>query len=158
IVGSAPVVTFNTPTSGQILCPVGSSTPGCVQDGDAGMAGWQGALTVHVTGDGQPLTSGNVTFTYTVGGGAPVMLGTGPVALDGSGNASLPSETLPEGSVTITATTNNIPNRGVGTGTANVTVDMAPPSAPASLTATIVDRRRTSIQLAWPAPTDNGAR
>ena len=26
-------------------------------------AGWQGTLTVHVTGDGQPITSGTVTFT-----------------------------------------------------------------------------------------------
>ena len=97
IVGSAPVVTFTTPTSGQILCPNGSSTAGCLQDNDTGTSGWQGTLTVHVTGDSLPITSGNVTFTYTIGGGAPVMLGTGAVALDSSGNASLASVTLPEG-------------------------------------------------------------
>ena len=44
------------------------------------------------------------------------MLGTGPVVLDASGNASLAGVTLPEGTITITATTDNIPNRGVGTG------------------------------------------
>ena len=39
------------------------------------------------------------------------------MALDASGNASLAGVTLPEGTVTITATTDNIPNRGVGSGT-----------------------------------------
>ena len=38
-------------------------TAGCIQDNDTSTAGWQGTLTVHVTGDGQPITSGNVTFT-----------------------------------------------------------------------------------------------
>ena len=35
---------------------------------------------------------------------------------------------------------------------------MVPPAAPATLTATVADRRKTSIQLTWPAPSDNGAR
>src|SRR4029079_2905273 len=136
----------------------GSPTPGCVQDNDTSMSGWQGTITVHVTGDGQPITGSNVTFTYTIGAGAPVMLGTGPVALDSSGNASLTMVPLPEGTVTLTATTDHVADRGVGSGTATVTVDTAPPSAPSTLTATIADRRKTSVQLTWPAPSDNGAR
>jgi hypothetical protein len=36
-------------------------------------------------------------------------------------------------------------------------VDLTAPTAPASLTATISDRRKTSIQLAWPAATDSGS-
>src|SRR5204863_7637508 len=57
----------------------------------------------------------------------------------------------------LTATTDNIPNRGVGIGTATVVVDTAPPSAPATLTAAVADRRKTSILLTWTAPSDNGA-
>jgi hypothetical protein len=64
--------------------------------------------------------------------------------------------TLPEGQVTIVATTDNLPNRGVGTGSVTVTVDLGPPAAPTGLTATVADRRRTSIQLNWTAPSDNG--
>ena len=150
-VGSGPVVTFNTPTAGQILCPVGSTTPGCILDTDGNTAGWQGSVAVHVTGDGQPITSGNVTFT--VGG---TMIGTSPAPLDSNGNATLTAVTLPEGSVTIVATTDNIPNRGVGTGSVTVTVDLGPPAAPTSLLAVVVDRRRTSMQLTWTAPSDNG--
>ncbi len=86
-------------------------------------------------------------------GGSP--LGT-PAALDASGNATVSGITLPEGSVTIVATTNNIPNRGVGTGSVTVTVDLGPPAAPTNLTAVVADRRRTSMQLAWTAPSDNG--
>jgi hypothetical protein len=125
-----------------------------VQDNDTGTSGWQGTLTVHVTGDGQPITSGTVTFTYTIGSGAPVMLGSGPVAIGATGDASLPSVTLPEGTVTITATTDSIPNRGVGSGTATVTVDTVPPSAPSALTVSLTDRRRTTMRLAWTDPAD----
>ncbi|HXU07325.1 MAG TPA: hypothetical protein VN903_40515, partial [Polyangia bacterium] len=82
IIGSAPVVTFNTPTSGQILCAMGSSTPGCVQDGDGTTNGWQGTITVHVSGDGQPITSGNVTFSADA-------MTIGMAALDSNGNASI---------------------------------------------------------------------
>ena len=62
-VGSAPVVTFNTPIAGQILCAIGSTVPGCILDTDDTTPGWQGSVAVHVTGDVQPITSGNVTFT-----------------------------------------------------------------------------------------------
>ena len=61
---SAPVVTFSSPTAGQVLCPAGATTPaGCLPDADASTAGWQGTLTAHVSGGGQPITSGTVTFT-----------------------------------------------------------------------------------------------
>jgi hypothetical protein len=148
-VGSAPVVTFTAPTAGQLLCPSGSTVPGCVQDGDATMPGWQGTVTVHVTGDGQPITSGNVTITV-----GTTTLGVAP--LDANGNATL-GVTLPEGSVTIVATTDNIPGRGVGTGSVTVTVDLATPTVPSVLMATVADRRKTSIQLTWPAASDNGS-
>jgi hypothetical protein len=152
IVGSAPVVSYNTPTAGQILCPIGSSTPGCIQDGDMNTAGWQGTVAVHVSGDGQPLTTGTVTFTV-----GTTTLGSGAVAIDMNGNAVLSGVTLPEGTITILATTSNIPNRGVGTGTVTVTVDMTAPSAPTGLVATIADRRKTSMQLSWTAPGDSGS-
>jgi Fibronectin type III domain len=154
-IGSAPVVTFTAPATGSILCPMGSSTPGCIQDGDNDATnGWQGTVAVHVTANGAPVTSGNVTFTV---GGTP--LGAGTVALDASGNAVLGTGvTLAEGLITIVATTSNIPGNGVGTGSTTVTVDLGPPSAPTGLTAAVLDRRQTSFQLSWTAPGDNGAR
>ena len=149
-VGSAPVVTFNTPVTGQVLCPEGAMAPaGCLKDTDPNTPGWQGTVAVHVTGDGQNNIPGNVTFT--IGGS---MIGTSPAPIDSNGNATLTAVTLPEGSVTIVATTDNIPNRGVGTKSVTVTVDMTPPTAPTGLTATIADRRKTSIQLDWLAPSD----
>jgi hypothetical protein len=151
-IGSAPVVTFTTPTAGQVLCPAGSPAPGCDPDQDTTTPGWQGLITVHVTGDGQPITSGTVTFT--IGG---TTLGSGAVAIDGSGNASLGVFPLPEGPSTIVATTSDILNRGVGTGSVTVTVDFTAPDAPSTLDATVTDRRRTTVRLSWPAPGDNGA-
>src|SRR5262245_790224 len=149
-IGSAPVVTFTAPTAGQLLCPSGSTVPGCVQDSDAATAGWQGTVTVHVTAAGQAVTSGNVTFTI----GTTTL---GMATIDASGNATLTGVTLPEGSVTIVATTNNIPDHGVGSGSVTVTVDLGTPTPPSVLTVTELDRRQTSFQLSWIAPNDNGS-
>ncbi len=119
-IGSAPVVTFTTPTAGQVLCPAGSTTPGCLPDADGSTPGWQGTLTAHVTGNGLPITSGTVTFTV-----GTTTLGT--ATLDASGNASLAGITLPEGTITIVATTSSIPGNGVGTGSVTVNVDLGAP-------------------------------
>ena len=141
-IGSAPVVTFTTPTAGQILCPIGSTMPGCIPDTDSSTAGWQGTVTVHVTGDGQPITSGNVTFTDRRDD-----------ARDAAPRRSTRTATprsrrhAARGTITIVATTDNIPNRGVGTGSVTVTVDLGQPAAPTGLTAAIADRRQTSMQL-----------
>jgi hypothetical protein len=54
------------------------------------------------------------------------------------------------------AATDNVPNAGVGTGTATVTVDTTPPNPPTALTVTVTDRRKTTMQLAWTAPSDGG--
>ena len=134
-----------------MLCPVGATAPSCIADADGATAGWQGSLTVHVTASGAPVTSGNVTFTL-----GATTLGAGPVALDGSGNATVTGITLPEGSNTIVATTDSIPNAGVGSGSLTVTVDLTAPNAPSGLNALVLDRRATSMQLTWTAPSDAG--
>ena len=64
--------------------------------------------------------------------------------------------TLPEGVDTIVATTDNIPSAGVGTGSVTVTVDLTAPNAPTGVTALVLDRRKTSMQLTWTAPSDVG--
>src|SRR6185436_14598469 len=81
-IGSAPVVTFSTPTSGQILCAMGSTTAGCVQDADGSSAGWQGPITVHVTGDGQPIVGTNVSFSANA-------MSIGMATTDSNGNATI---------------------------------------------------------------------
>ncbi len=146
--GMAPVVKFTTPTSGAILCPAGATANACVDDNDTGTAGWQGSLAVTVTAAGVPVTTGAVTFT--IGGNS-----LGSANLDGSGNAQLNGITIPEGVQTIVATTSSIPNAGVGSGSVTVTVDTTPPNAPTGLSVLVKDRRATSMQLTWTAPTDS---
>jgi hypothetical protein len=150
-VGAAPVVTFVKPVAGAVLCPTGSLNPGCVIDSQSGTPGWQGDVSVHVTVDGQPLTGVNVTF----------MVGTttlGMPALDAGGNGTLTDVTLPNGTVTIVATTDNVPNHGVGTASVTVNVvDATPPTAVSGLQVSVTDRRKTTMRLTWTAPSDSGA-
>ena len=68
----------------------------------------------------------------------------------------MPASRCPKGSVTIVATTGNIPNRGVGTGSVTVNVDLGPPAAPTGLTVAVIDRRGTTMRLTWTAPSDGG--
>ena len=150
-VGMAPVVIFTTPTSSNELCASTGSSANCIDDTDPVSGGWQGPISVQALVGGVPLTTGNITFTV---GGAP--LGAGTAALNGAGVATLPTVTLLDGDVTITAQTDNIPGQGVGTGTVTVVVDLGAPNAPTGLTASVLDRRQTSFQLNWTAPSDLG--
>ncbi|HVV15777.1 MAG TPA: FG-GAP-like repeat-containing protein [Polyangia bacterium] len=149
-IGAAPVVTFTTPTAGAILCPAGASSTACIADNDAGTAGWQGSLAVTVTVGSGP-APGTDAVTFTIGGTT-----LGSANLDGAGHAQLNGVTIPEGVQTIVATTANLAGAGTGTGTVTVTVDTAPPAAPTGLTVTVVDRRKTSMQVTWTAPADGG--
>jgi hypothetical protein len=148
-VGMAPVVIFTTPTSSNELCASTGAAPNCINDNNVAMAGWQGPLTVQALVNGLPLTTGNITFSVgnTVLGSAP---------LDVNGNATLPMVTLFDGDVTITAQTDNIMDHGVGTGTVTVVVDLGAPDAPTGFSASVLNRRDTSFQLGWTAPSDFG--
>jgi hypothetical protein len=150
--GMAPVVTFTTPTSGAILCPTGATSTACIDDNDTNTPGWQGSVAVTVTVAGQPVTTGDAV-TFTINGNS-----IGGANLDASGHAQLNAITIPDGVQTIVATTGDISGAGVGTGSVTVTVDTMPPNAPTGLTALVKDRRQTSVQLTWTAPSDaNGA-
>jgi FG-GAP repeat/Fibronectin type III domain/FG-GAP-like repeat len=149
-VGAAPAVTFKAPAPGQQLCAAGSASAICINDANAGVSGWQGSLIANVTGGGSAITSGSVAFSI-----GATSLGSAP--LDSNGNAQLDNVTLSDGFVTLTATSDDVPGRGVGTGSVTVLVDTGPPSAPTGLTATLLNRRNTSYQLAWTAPSDNGS-
>ncbi len=148
-VGTAPVVTFTTPTAGALLCPNGSTTPGCIADTDPSTPGWQGSLAVTVTASGAPVNGSQITFSD----GATTF---GSALTDATGHAQLNSVTIPEGTQTILATTDNVPGAGVGSGTVTVTVDTATPNAPAGLNVSIPPnlRRQTTMQLTWTAPSD----
>jgi hypothetical protein len=148
-VGTAPVVTFTMPTPAALLCPNGATATGCIDDVDPGTPGWQGALTVHVTASGANVVGSVITFTD----GATTF---GTATTDASGNATLTPVTVAEGTQTILATTDNVPGAGVGSGTVTVTVDTTAPNAPTNLTALVLDRRKTSMQLTWTAPSDIG--
>jgi hypothetical protein len=147
--GMAPVVLFTNPTSTQQLCPANGVAANCIDDANAGDAGWQGSLSVHALVGGLPITSGNITFSV-----GNVTLGSAP--LNATGDATLSNVTLFDGTVTIKAQTDNIPGNGVGVGEVTVVVDLGGPDAPTNLTATVLDRRQTSFQLAWTAPGDQG--
>ena len=106
-IGSAPVVSFSTPTAGALLCPNGATTSGCIDDTDPSTPGWQGSLTVTVTVNGAAQNATNVTFTD----GATTL---GAATTNASGTATLNAATIPEGTQTILATTDNVPGAGVG--------------------------------------------
>jgi hypothetical protein len=80
----------------------------------------------------------------------------GTAVLDSMGNATLAGATVPEGIVTIVATTDNLPVFGVGTGSVTVRVDLNAPMVVTNLAAAVLDRRQTSMQLSWTAPADVG--
>ncbi|HEY0870794.1 MAG TPA: FG-GAP-like repeat-containing protein, partial [Acidothermaceae bacterium] len=149
-VGMAPVVTFTTPTAGAILCPAGATSTACIPDNNAGTAGWQGSLAVTVTAGSTntAVTTGDLV-TFSIGGNS-----LGSANLDGSGHAQLNGITIPDGVQTVVATTAAITNSGVGAGSVTVTVDTTPPAAPTGLNAAVLDRRKTTMQLTWTAPSD----
>ena len=153
-IGSAPVVSFTTPTAGALLCPSGSTASGCIADTDPSTPGWQGNLAVTVTASGAPVNGSQITFSD----GATTF---GSALTDAAGHAQFNGVTIPEGSQTILATTDNVPGAGVGSGTVTVTVDTATPNAPTGLNASVPAnlRRQTTMQLAWTAPSDgNGGK
>ena len=155
-IGSAPVVSFTTPTAGALLCPNGATTPGCIDDSDTGTPGWQGSLTVHVTAGTSNVNGSVITFTD----GATTF---GTATTDANGNATLTPVTVAEGTQTILATTDNVPGAGVGSGTVTVTVDTATPNAPTGLNVSIPandvkNRRKVTMQLTWTAPADGNGK
>jgi hypothetical protein len=120
-------------------------------DTDPSTAGWQGTLTVQTDVGGSGAT---IQFSTADGN-----LGA-PVAVDGSGKATSPVVSLSDAaSVTLTATTSDVPGRGVGSGKLTAVVDTVAPVVVTSLTATVPPalRRQTTFHLAWLAPADNGS-
>lgn len=139
-VGNPPSVAFVTPSATKLSIS---------NDADPATAGWQGTLSVQTDVGG---TAG-ATVQFSTGAGN---LGT-PVAIDGTGKATSPVLTIADSaSVTLTATTSNIPGRGVGTAKQTVVVDTVAPGAVASFTATVPAalRRQTTFHLGWTAPDD----
>jgi hypothetical protein len=120
-------------------------------DTDPVTAGWQGTLSVQTDVGGSGAT---IQFSTAAGN-----LGT-PVAIDGTGNATSPVVSLADtASVTLTATTSDVPGRGVGTAKLSVVVDTVAPSAISDLSAVVPSalRRQTTFHLGWTAPSDNGS-
>jgi len=140
-VGNAPKVSWVSPLA---KLNIGNDT-------DSGASGWQGSLSVQTD-----LANTGATIQFSTGAGN---LGT-PVAIDGTGKATSPVLTIADGaSVTLTATTSEVPGRGVGVANQTVVVDTLPPAAISGLAASVppAKRRQTTFHLAWVAPGDNGA-
>ncbi|MEI9939902.1 MAG: VCBS repeat-containing protein [Pseudomonadota bacterium] len=141
-VGNPPHVTWSSPLS---KLNVSSDT-------DTVAAGWQGALSVQTDLGGVA----GATIQFSTGAGN---LGT-PVAIDGTGKATSPVLTVADAaSVTLTATTSDVPGRGIGSAKQTVVVDTLAPSAIADIAATIPPalRRQTTFHLAWTSPDDHGS-
>ena len=142
-VGNPPNVTWTSPAVSKLNIS---------NDGDSATAGWQGALTVQTDVGG--IAGATIQFATAAGN-----LGT-PVAIDGTGKATSPPLTLADAaSLTLTATTSDVPGRGVGTAKLTVVVDTVAPSAIADLTAVVPSalRRQTTFHLGWTAPADSGS-
>src|SRR6185369_9503327 len=120
-------------------------------DADPLTSGWQGSLSVQTD-----LASTGATVQFSSDAGN---LGA-PVAVDATGKATLPSITLPDRpSLTLTATTSIVADRGVGTTSITVLVDTVQPGAIANLSASVPPelRRQTTFRLGWTSPSDEGA-
>jgi len=140
-VGNPPIVAWSSPVGNLNIA----------NDGDGATAGWQGTLSVQTDLGG---TAATVQFSTAAGA-----LGT-PVSIDGTGKATSPVLTIADAaSVTLTATTSDVPGRGVGTAKQTVVVDTLAPSAIADLAAAVPAalRRQTTFHLAWTAPDDHGS-
>jgi hypothetical protein len=74
--------------------------------------------------------------------------------------ATAANVTIQDGaSVTITATTSDIPGRGVGTASlSGMVVDTIVPGDVTGLSVSVTDRRQTTFHLSWIAPSDGGQR
>lgn len=140
-VGNPPVVSWVSPSATKLNVS---------NDATPGTAGWQGTLSVQTDVGGSGAT---VQFSTAAGN-----LGA-PVAVDGTGKATSPVLTLDDAaSLTLNATTSDVPGRGVGSAKLTVVVDTKAPSAIADLTAVVPPalRRQTTFHLAWTAPDDSG--
>ncbi|HKO48357.1 MAG TPA: integrin alpha [Polyangiaceae bacterium] len=141
-VGNPPILTWASPSVSKLNIS---------NDTDGATAGWQGTLSVQTDVGGSGAT---VQFSTAAGN-----LGA-PVAIDGTGKASTPILTLADAdSLTLTATTSDVPGRGVGTAKLAVVVDTQATSGITDLTAVVPAalRRQTTFHLGWTAPGDNGA-
>jgi hypothetical protein len=141
-VGNPPIVTWASPSVSKLNIS---------NDADGATAGWQGTLSVQTDVGGSGAT---VQFSTAAGN-----LGA-PVAIDAAGKATTPILTLADAaSLTLDATTSDVPGRGVGSAKLTVVVDTQAPSAIIGLTAVVPPalRRQTTFHLGWTAPADNGA-
>lgn len=144
-VGNPPVVSWVTPTQASLF--------NVATDGSSGIAGWQGTLTVQTDVGG---SGGTVTFKLDCGGTVTTI---GTSNIDSSGVATLANATLPDCALgTLTAETSNISGKGVGTASlSNKVIDTVVPNAPTGLAAAVKDRRATTFQLSWTAPSDGAS-
>lgn len=149
-VGNPPIVTWKTPLGTSRLAASTTSGTDVIADADPATADWQGTLQVCTNVNVTANPGVTVQFSTSVGGS----LGS-PIALDASGCATYPNATIPQGvPVVITATTSDV---GGYTGKASISVpvDVEPPAAITDITASVKDRRQTTMHLAWTAPSDN---
>ncbi len=140
-VGNMPILSWLSPNGNKLNIS---------SDTDSATPGWQGTVSVQTDVGG---TGATVQFSTTAGN-----LGA-PVAVNGSGVATSPVITLDDAaSVKLTATTSDVPSRGVGTISQTVVVDTSAPSAITDLAASVPAalRRQTTFHLAWTVPIDAG--
>lgn len=141
-VGNPPSVVWTSPAVSKLNIS---------NDSDPNTAGWQGTLSVQTDVGG---TGATIQFSTAEGN-----LGA-PVAVDGTGKATSPVVSLTDAaSVTLTATTSDVPGRGVGSGKLTVVIDTVAPVAVSSFAATVPAalRRQTTFHLGWLAPSDSGS-
>lgn len=149
-VGFPPAVTWQSPVQGDQLTAAGVTGPGRIPDADPATPGWQGTLRVCTDIDVTAHPDATVQFSNSVNGDME-----GPVQLDTSGCASLDADVPAAASVVLTATTSPI-DMFSGTASISVPVDDTVPPTVEQLTASVADRRQTTMHLSWTAPNDNG--
>lgn len=148
-VADLPDIAWNRPpATTQALVGAGVARPNSVQDEDPETPGWQGSLEVTITPPlGEPLDGMQVQFRIN-----DVPVGS-PIDLDDANGEDVSVSVdvdIPDGDVEISAEVIGAVDEVIST--LSVVVDTAPPGPASGLQATVLNRRETSVQLQWTAP------
>src|SRR5690606_14735486 len=153
-VADLPDIIWNTPlATTQALVGAGVARENSVQDQDPETPGWQGTLEVTVKPPlGEPLDGMQLQFRID---GVPVGSLFDLEDADGDDVIVSVDVDIPDGDVEISAEILGALDEVIST--LSVVVDTAPPGPASGLQATVLNRRETSVQLQWTAPSDGVA-
>jgi len=151
VVGTPPIVTWQTPTNGANLAAHSTSSPNTLPDADEVAPAWQGLLRVCTNIDSSANPGATVQFSTNAFGD----IGS-PIPVDSAGCAEFDPADVPEAEGLILRATTSPIDGFSGVASITVDVDVQVPDQVTSLAAAVLSRRQSSFQASWIAPNDHG--